>query len=81
MAREPIESRSLAAVDYDAEAKALDVEFRDGAINRYQDSPAAFHVALLEGESPGRFFSSHVRDAFECEPVEPSRPARPAHFG
>ena len=81
MEREPIGSSSLTSVGYDEDTKTLEVEFPSGAIYRYSEVPPAFYVALLEGKSPGRFFSYHIRDAFACEAVEPSRPAGPAYFG
>ena len=81
MEREPIRSRSLVSVGYDPDTKELDVEFRSGAVYRYENVPAAFHVALLEGKSPGRFFAYHIRDAFPWTALEPPRPAGPAYFG
>ena len=81
MDRDPVESTSLASVGYDEATKTLEVEFRSGALYRYMNVPQAFHTALIEGRSPGRFFSYHIRDVYECESVEPSRPAGPARFG
>jgi len=67
MEREPIKSSALASAGYDAETGTLEVEFRSGAIYRYANVPEALYVALVEGDSPGRFFAYHIRDAFPFE--------------
>ena len=81
MERTPLRSSTLASARYNDEGKALEIEFRSGAIYLYKNVPSAFFTALVEGERPGRFYSFHIRDAFEWEQLEPARPAGSAYFG
>jgi len=57
MKRTPVQSRSLRALGYDPEQRVLEVEFRSGALYRYEQVPPAVVQALLEADSLGRYFN------------------------
>ena len=84
-ARVPVESSVIAAVGYDAEARALDIEFRSGTARRYLDVPPEIHRALLGAASKGRFYNANIRHRFKSEKLAPAgkdappgdAPARP----
>ena len=59
--RNPIESSALAAVGYSQRRRALEIEFRNGAIYRYLEVPPAVYHALLEAPSKARFYDQNIR--------------------
>jgi hypothetical protein len=61
---EPIESKLLAAAAYVAPRRILYLRFQTGEIYRYFTFPADLYLELLEAESKGRYFLSHIRNRF-----------------
>lgn len=59
-----VESRTLAAVGYDAGCELLEVEFASQAVYDYFGVPAAVHQALLSASSKGSFFNRNIRGRF-----------------
>lgn len=59
--RFPVESRALAAVGYSQRLRALEIEFRNGAIYRYLDVPPSVHRALVDAPSKARFYHENIR--------------------
>lgn len=57
MKRVAVDSSSLRALGYDPEREVLEVEFRSGALYRYQQVPAEVVAELLAAESLGRYFN------------------------
>jgi hypothetical protein len=69
--RVPVESRALAAVGYSKRLRALEIEFRNGAIYRYLEvSPAVFE-ALMNASSKARFYDENVRGKYRWLYVKP----------
>jgi hypothetical protein len=56
-----VESTTLAAVGYDDAHEILQLEFRSGAIYRYQGVPAPLYEALLVTPSKGKYFNRAIR--------------------
>ncbi len=77
-ARVSVESSVIAAVGYDAESRALDIEFRSGTARRYLDVPPEIHRALLNAESKGRFYNANIRHRFKSEKLAPAGKDVPA---
>ncbi len=65
MERQPVFSRTIAALGYDAETRILEVEYATGTIYRYYDVPATVHADLMRAERMGEFLRRHVT---ECDP-------------
>jgi hypothetical protein len=63
----PLESRMLAAAAYDAGRQILYLRFRSGDVYRYFDFPEAPYRELLEAESHGHYFLTHIRNQFRYE--------------
>ena len=61
---EPIESKLLAAAAYVAPRRILYLRFQSGEVYRYFTFPADQFRELLEAESKGRYFLSHIRNRF-----------------
>ena len=64
---QPLESKMLASVAYDAENRILYLRFRSGHVYRYFEFPGDQYLAFLNAESRGRYFLSHIRDRFRYE--------------
>ena len=64
MNRTTVESTTLAAVGYDEAQRALELEFRSGAIYRYFDVPVDVHEQLLGAASRGNYFNRIIRGRF-----------------
>jgi len=61
---QPLESKMLASVAYDAEKHILYLRFRDsGDVYRYFEFPVTEYQAFLDAESHGRFFLAHIRNS------------------
>lgn len=69
MYREPVSSRSIAAIGYDHDAELLEVEFVSGAIYRYGGVSEDVVEDFRQAESKGTFFNAHIRDAYPCERI------------
>ncbi len=57
-----LKSSNLAAADYDAETKALTIQFKGGGVYTYHDVDEALYQDLLTAESPGRYFQTWIKD-------------------
>ena len=64
---QPFESKLLAAAAYAASRQILYLRFHSGDIYRYFTFPADQYQALLNAESRGRYFLSHIRNYFPYE--------------
>lgn len=64
-ARTPVESASIASIGYARAGRALEIEFRGGALYRYSGVPESVHAGLLAAESKGRYFSQRIRGRYE----------------
>ena len=61
-------SSVIASVKYDTASANLDIRFVSGRTYRYSGVPSAIFEALINAESKGVFFNSHIRDNFPfCE--------------
>lgn len=70
MFREPVVSESIAAIGYDDDAEALEVEFVSGAVYRYRGVPQDVFEDLRQAPSKGAHFNQHIKDAYAWEQVE-----------
>jgi lysyl-tRNA synthetase class 2 len=69
--RVPVESRALATIGYSKRIRALEIEFRNGAIYRYLDVPPAIYRALIRAPSRARFYHENVRGKYRYLHVKP----------
>jgi hypothetical protein len=70
MTRHPVVSSSLAAIGYNATARLLEVQFRNGRVYEYLQVDAQAHHALVTAESIGTYFNQHVREHHEFRRIE-----------
>lgn len=64
---QPLESKLLAAVAYDAPRRQLYLRFKSGEIYRYFTFPAEQYQKFLHADSRGQFFLSQIRNRFPYE--------------
>ncbi len=62
--RVPIQSTALATVGYSKRLRALEIEFRNGAIYRYLDVGPDVCEALFKANSKARFYDQNVRHKY-----------------
>lgn len=67
MARVPLQSSVLAAVEYFPQLSALDIVFNSGEVYRYEKVPVAIYLELTEAESKGVFFNARIRNQFSFQ--------------
>jgi hypothetical protein len=77
MARVPLQSSVLAAVEYFPELPALDIVFNTGEVYRYSEVPLLFYQGLLEADSKGAFFNAHIRNQFLFQHLGSTEVLRP----
>lgn len=70
MKRTPVESTVLRSVGYDADERILEVEFVSDDVYRYFVVPRSVHAALMEADSPGRYFNQTIRDKYPTRQVD-----------
>jgi hypothetical protein len=62
--RDAVQSTALASVGYSKRLRALEIEFRNGAIYRYLDvAPAVYHDLMI-APSKARFYDENIRKKF-----------------
>ncbi|MEY2493898.1 MAG: hypothetical protein QOJ45_390 [Verrucomicrobiota bacterium] len=71
ISRDPVESRALAAVGYSKRLRALEIEFRNGAIYRYLEVSPPVYEALMNAPSKARFYDENIRGKFRWLHVRP----------
>ena len=69
--RKPVESSAIAAIGYSTRLRALEVEFRNGAIYRYLNVPIATYNDLLTADSKARFYDRNIRRHYQSLHVRP----------
>jgi hypothetical protein len=62
--RVPVESSALATVGYSKKLRALEIEFRNGAIYRYLEVEPSVYDDLLNAQSKARFYDQYIRHRY-----------------
>jgi hypothetical protein len=60
----PVDSSTLSDVAYDTERRRLALTFTSGSVYEYADVPATVARDLLQADSKGRYFNTHIRDQY-----------------
>lgn len=61
MKRTRLQSSSVASAGYDAAARMLEVEFRNGGVYQYLGVPSDEYDEFMEAESKGRFLNTEIK--------------------
>ena len=67
---QPVKSKGIRKVAYDAEARTLDVEFSSSRAYRYFDVPPSVYAWLARADSKGRFINRLVKDKYRFERLD-----------
>jgi hypothetical protein len=62
--RVPVDSTALATVGYSRRLRALEIEFRNGAIYRYLEVDPDLYEALINARSKTRFYDDYIRHKY-----------------
>jgi hypothetical protein len=62
--REAVQSSALISVGYSKRLRALEIEFRNGAIYRYLNIDPAIYHSLLIAPSKARFYDENIRGKY-----------------
>ena len=68
--RKPVDSAGLAALGYSKRLQVLEIEFKNGAVYRYEAVPASIHRRMLASESKGGFYHGFVRGKYKSSHVK-----------
>jgi hypothetical protein len=69
--RVSVESKALATVGYSKRLRALEIEFRNGAIYRYLEVAPLVYEALMNAPSKARFYDQNIRGKYRSLHVRP----------
>src|SRR3954451_6658625 len=69
--RKPVESSAIATIGYSKRLHTLEVEFRNGAIYRYDDVPLYVYNDLITADSKARFYDHNIRRRYHSLHVRP----------
>lgn len=61
MQNQPIQSRLIKSVSYDAQTLVLEVELSSGKRRRFSNVSKNVYENLLTAESPGWYYTNHIR--------------------
>lgn len=69
--RFPVESTALGAAGYSKRLRALEIEFRHGAIYRYLDVELSVYQELMRAPSKARYYDENIRRKYRSLHVRP----------
>jgi len=61
----PVTSSNLSEVMYDPDSRTLSIRFHSGAEYSYADVPPEAAQELIRAPSPGRYFNSAIKGAYD----------------
>lgn len=64
MNRIPVTSSNIVSIGYDVESEVLEIEFRSGAVYRYDGVPMEEYDGLKDASSHGKYFLQHIRGRY-----------------
>ena len=64
MIRQPVNSSSLRSVGYDPRLGILEIEFANGSVYQYLDTPETVYQGLLAAPSHRDYIARHIRDRY-----------------
>jgi len=79
MQRQPVQSRALRSIGYDAETEELQIEFQSGSVYAYQGVPRSVHEWLMRIPNKGVFVTRQIVGQY-TERALPSRAGTPSEL-
>jgi hypothetical protein len=69
MKRYEVNSSEFSSIGYDPPTSTLETEYQSGDVYRYFKVPAMLVLQMLQAESIGRFFNTHIRPKYKFKRV------------
>lgn len=69
MQRIPVESSDIISIGYDAKAKMLEIEFKEGRIYQYLDVEPDVYERFMRADSYGEFFFAHITKHYRYKKI------------
>jgi KTSC domain len=69
MEHKPVNTEKIKSVGYDAGARMLEIEFRDGSIKQYANVSREIHRKLMSASSIGSFFADNIEEEFTVKRI------------
>ncbi|PYJ07464.1 MAG: hypothetical protein DMF06_15645 [Verrucomicrobia bacterium] len=70
--RDAVQSTAIASIGYSRRLRALEIEFRNGAIYRYLTVDPATYRELMLAPSKTRYYDEHIRRKYRSLHVRPT---------
>lgn len=67
MEKQEVESSVIHAVGH---TRVLEIEFESGRVYQYFDVPQDIYDAVLQSDSKGRYFNTHIRGKFPYQEIQ-----------
>lgn len=64
MKRKSVESSNIKSIGYNESKRFLEIEFSRGDIYQYLDVPVKEYINLINAESIGKYFWTHIRNIY-----------------
>lgn len=64
MIRQTVNSSSLRTAGYDPATQTMEIEFKSGAVYRYDGVPRAVHAGLMGASSHGSYFHHNIKGRY-----------------
>jgi hypothetical protein len=69
MEKQPVKSRILRFVGYNATTKILEIEFHSGLVYQYSGVPLNVYKNLMRSNEIGKYFTEKIRTQFQTKQV------------
>ena len=69
MERKRVSASNIRTAGYDARARVLEIEFRDGSIKQYSGVSDEVHRRLMSSPSPDSYFRDEIDESFSVKRV------------
>lgn len=71
MKKYPVDSEAMTSAGYDADAKILEIQFKNGgAIRQFYEVPAEVFDNLMAAESQGDFFNTEINGKYKEKRID-----------
>ena len=70
MEHQPVTSRAIRAVGYNAPTQVMELRFTSGTLYRFFDVPEFLHRGLMLAKSKGAYFAKRINNRYRFEEVK-----------
>jgi hypothetical protein len=63
--RQPVVSRAIRSIGYDAQTRILELEFTNESVYRYLDVPEDVYTRFMQPGSKGKFFNAFIVEKYD----------------